>query len=355
MAEELSGEVVTLAPGRLEAFTRDIFVAAGTPPAVAERLARSLVEANLSGHDSHGLIRISSYLAAIKDDQVHPAAEPKVVRDGPSWALVDGQWAFGQETARFSIGLAIEKARGQGVGLASALRCNHIGRVGEWTEQAAAAGMIGLASVAFGPPKAINVAPYGGAARALSTNPISIASPRGDGPPLLLDFATSVSAEGKVRVARDKGAPLPPGVIVDRDGNPSTDPNDLYAGGALQPVGGHKGYALSVMVEILSVALSGADEPANHAPNGANSGSFFLAIDPSVFREFEAFTDSVESIARRLTAVPPAPGFDEVLLPGDPEYRTRRARSAALSLPLATWKAISADGAALGVEVPAVD
>jgi LDH2 family malate/lactate/ureidoglycolate dehydrogenase len=143
-------------------------------------------------------------------------------------------------------------------------------------------------------------------------------------------------------------------VIVDKDGKPSTDPNDLYAGGALLPVGGHKGYALAMMVEILGMALGGADEPEMHGPSGKNSGSTFLAIDPTVFRPFEAYTRSVERLVKRVTSVPPAPGFDAVLLPGDPEHRTRAERARSISLPPATWQAIAAEAKSLGVPVPDV-
>jgi LDH2 family malate/lactate/ureidoglycolate dehydrogenase len=300
------------------------------------------------------VIRITQYVREIREGELDPKVEPAVLKDAPSWALVDGKYGFGHEASRFSMALAIEKARAGGVGVVSAIRCNHIGRLGEWVEQAAEAGMFGLASVGLGQPSSQMVAPYGGAGRALSTNPVAMAAPRAEAPPLILDFATSVSAEGKVRVARDKGVQLPPGVILDKNGNPSTDPNDLYAGGALQPVGGHKGYALGFFVDVLCLALSGADEPENYGPTGDNSGSFFLAIDPLAFRPDGGFTRSIERLCQRVTSVPPAPGFAEILLPGDPEHRSRQARARAVELPPATWQAIAADAAKLGVATPAV-
>ena len=352
----MAGEdsMISIAPDAMREYTAAIFVAAGAPEAVADGMAKSLVLSNLSGHDSHGVIRITQYVREIREGELDPKLEPSIIKEGPSWAQVDGQYGFGHEAARFSMGLAIDKARAGGVGVVSAIRCNHIGRLGEWVEQAAAAGLFGMASVGLGQPSSLMVAPYGGAGRALSTNPIAMGAPRQEGPPLILDFATSVSAEGKVRVARDKGAQLPPGTILDKDGNPSTDPNDLYAGGALQPVGGHKGYALAFFVDVLCLALGGADEPENHGPTGDQSGSFFMAIDPRVFRPDGGFTRSIERLCQRVQSVPAAPGFAEVLLPGDPEHRTRRARAAAIELPPATWQAIAADAEKLGVEPPNV-
>lgn len=346
--------MVEIEPERLRDYTRRIFVAAGASDEVAERMARSLVDSNLAGHDSHGVIRISQYMREIREGQLDPKARPEVVRRGPAWALVDGKWGFGHETARFAMARAVELAREAGVAAVSAVCCNHIGRLGEWGEQAAAAGMIGFACVSMGNPGNFWVAPWGGAGRALSTDPITIGAPRADAPSLLLDFATSASPEGKVRVARDKGAPLPAGVLVDKDGNPSTDPNDLYSGGALLPAAMHKGYALGFMVEILGMAVTGAFEPRYASPQGATSGSFFLAIDPSVFHSFDVYARAVERISERMKSVPTAPGFEEVLLPGEPEQRTRATRSKAVSLPPATWNAIAEDARSVGVEVPGV-
>ena len=346
--------MIEIEPARLAEYTRAIFVAAGAPDEVARRMAGSLVDSNLAGHDSHGVIRISQYVREIRDGQLDPTARPEVLREGPSWAYVDGKWGFGHEAARFSMARAVEKAADSGVAAVAAVRCNHIGRLGEWGEQAAAARMIGIACVSMGSPGSMWVTPFGGAGRALSTDPITIGAPRAEGPALLLDFATSASPEGKVRVARDKGAALPPGVAIDKDGNPTTDPNAVYAGGALLPAAGHKGYALGFMVEVLAMALSGAFEPEMISERGASSGSFFLAIDPAVFGPFEHYAQAVERIAERMKSTPPAPGFEEVLLPGEPEHRTRAARAAAVALPSATWNAIAEDARVLGVAVPSV-
>ena len=345
--------MITIQPAALADFAGAILAAAGAPGDIAGRMAQSLVGANLAGHDSHGVIRIPQYLAEIERGQVDPAARPEVVREGPAWALVDGKWAFGQETARFAMEQAIQRAGPMGVGFASAVHCNHIGRVGQWVEQAAAAEMVGAAGVAITGGTATRVAPFGGAAGVLSTNPLAIAAPRTEGPPLLLDFATSSVAEGKVRVAREKGVPLPEGCILDKNGHPTSDPNALYDGGVLLPFGGHKGYALAMMIEVLGIAVGGADAAKGDHP-GSCHGAFCLAINPAVFRSIDGFQASVESLVERVKSVPPAPGFEEVLLPGEPEARTRAEREGAISLAPVTWQAVVEAGARLGVSAPAV-
>jgi LDH2 family malate/lactate/ureidoglycolate dehydrogenase len=300
------------------------------------------------------VIRISQYIREIREGQLDPKATPEIVREGPAWALVDARWGFGHEAARFSMATAIDLARKSGVAAVSTVRCNHIGRLGEWGEQAAAAGLIGMACVSFGHAGSLWVTPHGGAGRALSTDPLTIGAPRPGNRALLADFATSASPEGKVRVARDKGVPLPAGVLVDKAGYPSTDPNDLYAGGALLPAAAHKGYVLGFMVELLSMAVSGAFEPEMMSEKGVSSGSFYLAIDPAAFGPVERYARGVETLAQRMKSIQPAPGFQEVLLPGEPEHRTRESRAAGVSLPPATWQAIAQDARSVGVEVPSV-
>ena len=345
-------DALLFTPATLVGYTRDIFVAAGAPDAVAQRLGDSLVLSNRSGHDSHGVIRIPQYLRAIRQGQFDPKATPVVRRSGPAWAHVDGCWSFGHEAARFAMTEAIDRARADGVGFVSAFRTNHIGRLGEWAEQAAEARVIGACAVAFTHRDALLVAPHQGAGRALSTNPMAIGLPRWGAPPVVLDFATSIMPEGKVRVAMEKGATLPPGSLLDPEGRPTIDPHDLYAGGVLLPFALHKGYALSFMIDALSVALSGADEPDARGPGGFESGAFFLAVDPQTFGPFDRWNQALERLAQRVRSVPPAPGFAEVLIPGEPESRARAARAVAIAIPSATWGTIAEAGRSVGIEPP---
>src|SRR5579859_1156410 len=247
--------MLTMSADRLRDVTRQVFEAAGTPPDLATNMADILVESNLAGHDSHGIIRIPVYVKSIKEGTLDPKARPEILRETPGSALVDGKYAFGHIAAAFGTEVAIRKAKESKAVVVSIVRCNHIGRLGEWGSRAAAKDVIAIVTVGGGGGPGI-AAPFGGAARALGTNPISIGIPGGDQPDLLVDFATTSIAEGKVQVARAKGVPLPPGCIIDKNGNPSTNPADLYDGGMLLPFGGHKGYGLAMVVELLGSALA---------------------------------------------------------------------------------------------------
>jgi uncharacterized oxidoreductase len=329
--------------------SRDIFQAAGTPPDIADLVATSLVDANLAGHDSHGVIRVPWYVDLINQGEILPAERPTIARRGRATALVDGKWGFGQLGARFSTQLAIEMARQDEVAMVAKVRSNHIGRLGEWAELFAGAGLIGMVTTSWGSGPYAG-APYGGTARAMSTNPIAWGIPLGeDRPPFIADFATTASAEGKLRVARAKQAPLPPGVILDAQGRPSTNVEDYYAGGMLLPFGGHKGYALAMLVELLSVHLSGADAATDE--RGRANGATFLALDPQAFRPLDEFESSSNLLLERVKSVPPAVGFDEVLIPGEPEHRSRAQRARdGIPLAEATWEAIQTTATQLGVK-----
>jgi LDH2 family malate/lactate/ureidoglycolate dehydrogenase len=334
---------------RLTDLATAIFTAAGATPENAEGVVSSLVDANLAGHDSHGVIRIPFYVKEIQEGRLQPAASPFVVRETASTAVVDGAATFGQVGSRFAADLAIRKAREAGLAAVAAMRCHHTGRIGEWVERVAAAGMVGMATTSS-PRGPYSVVPFGGAKGALGTNPMAWAMPRGGGkPPILLDFATSAVAQGKLQVARAKGEPVPAGSIINAAGEPTTDVEEFFGGGFLLPFAGHKGYALSVVVELLAVGLSGGEQ----VPPGERASCIVvLAIEPDAFRgagEFDALADSV---ADRLKAIPPAAGFSEVLVPGEPEARTRAARSRdGIPIPDRTWEAIHATARELRVSI----
>lgn len=316
-------------PDALREVGRRVFAAIGSPEAVARRVGDALVDANLVGHDSHGVIRIPQYVAAIRDGEVLPAAETTLLRNGPTSALVDGGWGFGQVTAERAMTLAVEKARQYGLAAVGAVRCNHIGRLGEYGEMAARAGMIGFITAGGFGGRGGRAAPFGGREGILGTNPLAFGFPVNGAAAMLVDFATTAVAAGKIQVARAKGTPLPPGAILDKDGNPTTDAEDFYAGGVMLPFGGHKGYALALVVELLGRVLTGADSYAEDGRGGAvygRSGALALAIDPGIFGEPAAFEERVDRTLDRVRRVPPVPGVDAVLVPGDPERQTRQQR-----------------------------
>jgi uncharacterized oxidoreductase len=315
-----------------------IFKAAGASEENASGVVESLISANLAGHDSHGVIRIPSYVEDIRNGRLLPAARPTIAHETPATAIVDGASTFGQLGARLTTQIAARKAQETGMAGAAAFRCHHTGRIGEWAELGASQGMVTMvaASGAHGPHL---VAPFGGKSAALGTNPIAWAVPREAGQaPILLDFATSAAAQGKLMVARAKREPVPAGWILDSDGRPTTNVEEFYQGGVLLPFAGHKGYALSVIVELLAVGLSGGRVV---PPTERGSCLFIACVDPGAFRPDDGFSATVESIATRLKSIQPGEGFDEILLPGEPEARARNQRSRD-GIPLAdsTWQAI---------------
>ncbi|MBA2447824.1 MAG: Ldh family oxidoreductase [Chloroflexi bacterium] len=341
--------MLTMSAEALSEVTTRIFRAAGAPDDVASLVAYSLVDANLAGHDSHGVIRIPTYIEQIAEGDLVPSARPRIEGDRAGLITVDGAWAFGQYAAHVCMDLASSRAKEQHVAIVTLVRANHIGRLGEWAEEAARAGVVGMVATSWGGgPYAAT--PYGGAGKVLSTNPIAFGIPLGEGPPFVLDYATTAVAEGKLRVARAKQAKVPDGWIVDKDGRPTNEPEDFYAGGMLLPFGGHKGYALAMVVELLSVALTGAD--AARDDKGRRNGAVFLAIDPSAVRPLDEFRRAATEINARVTGVPPAPGFDSVLIPGEVEARSREVRRTE-GIPVAesTWEAIQAAGQSVGAHI----
>jgi uncharacterized oxidoreductase len=337
----------------LREFSQRVFEAVGTPPDLAGRVAAALIDANLAGHDSHGVIRIPQYLAAIREGHVVPNARPTIVRETPVTALVNGQWAFGQVSAAYATELAIAKAQAAGVSMVGIVRCNHIGRVGEYGAMAAAAGVAAIVVAGGFGGRGQSAVPFGGARPLFGTNPIAVGIPAGDEADVLVDFATTAVAQGKIEVARAKKVPLPPGSIVDREGRPTTDPEDFYRGGALLPFGGHKGYALSVMVEFLGRVLTGADEFAEEGRGGpvyGHSGTLIVAMNPAVFSDPSAYAAAADTTIQRIKAVPAAPGSGGVLVPGEPEALAHAERTTmGIPLPEETWESLHRVAAELGV------
>ena len=340
-------------PDELRAAATAIFRAAGADEENAATVVEHLIDANLCGHDSHGVIRIPSYVRAIKEGQIQPTARPEVVRETAAMTLIDARHTFGHVSALFATDALVRKAREHGVAVGGTFHGNHIGRLGYYPTRAAGEGVTLL--VAYG-TLGRSGAPFGGRTGALGTNPISIGFPAEGDEPFVLDFATTAVAGGKVMVARDKHEQLPPNSAMDRDGRPTTDPNALSQGGALLPFGGHKGYALSVMAVLLSsVLVREPDEASGGGQSGGREGGggsrvFFCAIDSAVFGA--GAPAAAASVFQQLREVPPAEGFQSVQVPGEPERRSRERRLEG-GIPVAedTWKAIAGAGAGLGVTI----
>jgi uncharacterized oxidoreductase len=347
----------TLQPVLLESFAAKLLQAGGASAEEASLVAASLVDANLKGYDSHGVMRIPYYVQAIKEGEVAPGEELTVLDEGPSRIVADGHWGFGQVQAMRLIKLLAEKAHDAGLALGTMTHSGHIGRLGEYCEKTAADGLVSMLMVnSHG--AAVRMAPPGGKAPRLSTNPLAIGVPHTDGP-LVLDFSTSATAEGKVRVKKIAGQPCPEGWLIDNEGRPTCDPATLYGNppGAILPMGGaqaYKGFGLGLMVEILTGALSGGvcARPVPYPKKG--NCVFMLLIDPARFGGADHFRGEVSQLADYIRSCPRIEGCDEILLPGDPERRLAAKRQKdGISLDVENWNALVKLGQTLGVAAPA--
>ena len=321
----------------------NIYRAKGSSEEEAATVATHQVKANLVGHDSHGVILISEYVERINRGHIVPGAELVVEKEAPCTAVINGNWGFGFVVTEQAMRMAIDKAKTHGVAAITVHYQSHIGRLGDYSTMALQEGMIGLITADSGAgPKA--VVPFGGTGRRLGTNPICIGMPSDLEGPVLMDMATSAVAAGKIGLARNRGESVPPGWIIDKDGMPTTDPNDYFGGGAILPVGadqGHKGYALSFMVEVFSWLLTGLgfgiDPQAKH-----NDGCFISVFNVEHFRPLNQFKREVAEFVQFIKSSPPAAGFSEVLYPGEIEHKTeQRRRQDGIFVEDETWNRIS--------------
>lgn len=318
-------------PTRTEAELIDvlerIYRAKGTPDAEARTVARHQVDANVAGHDSHGVLQTVRYVQSIDRGHIVPGAPFEIERDDGNTAVINGNWGFGYVVTQRATELAIEKAKRHGLAALTVRHQSHVGRLGGYATQIAEQGMIAMLMADSGLSQKF-VVPFGAREPRLGTNPICFAAPGRDGVPVLLDMATSAVAVGKIRVAQSKGEPIPEGWILDKHGNPTTDPNDYFDGGIILPLGGdqgHKGYGLSFIVEMFCGLLTGLGYGVD--PEGRhNDGIFLCAFDIGRFQDPAAFADQMAGFIDFVKDTPVAAGFDEVLVPGEVEHRTAQAR-----------------------------
>ena len=346
----------TFSGEQLHSVTTQVLQAAGVSPGDARIVADELRDANLMGHDSHGVIRLMQYVDFIHKGFVKPDGVFEVVQEDATLAIIDGNMQLGQVTATKALEVGLEKARESGMATLVLRNCYHVGRLGSYSQKAALAGFASMMCV--NSPAGGGVAPFGGIERRLGTNPIAIAAPRGDRP-LVLDMTSCATAEGKLRVAFQKGEKVAEGLIIDAEGNPSTDPADFYADpeGALLPLGGalgHKGFGLSVMIDLFAGILSGSGVCRTDSPRGANGVWMYLA-DITRFlpkAEYEAIVRQYEAHIKSSRKMP---GVDEILLPGEIEYQRRAAREAnGVQVAPETWRQINELAESLGVSLRGV-
>jgi uncharacterized oxidoreductase len=328
-----------VAAERLHQIGKALLEAAGSSADEAEVVMHHCVDANLAGHDSHGIIQIPTYVDRIKVGHIVPGAPWTIVQESPTTTVVDGHWGFGYTVTERAMQLTIDKASRSNVAATTVFRQGHIGRLASYTLMAARADMIGLITADSG-RSAKQVAPFGGREPRLGTNPLSIAIPSDLDGPLFLDMATAAVAAGKISLAVSRNQPVPEGWLIDASGRPTTDPGDLRRGGALLPLGGSEGYkgsGLSAMVEILCGLLTGLGFGIE--PSGRHNDGCFLAVfNVAAFRPLADFKREVAEFARYLKATPPAEGFQAVLYPGEIEHlREQDRRANGIDVEDATW------------------
>jgi uncharacterized oxidoreductase len=306
----------------------------GSSKADALSVAESLVDAQAAGHSSHGILRLVEYADSVKSGQVIPNAQPKIISERGAVVTLDAQWGWGQIACKQAVDLVAEKAHKFGIATVSINSCNHIGRLGEYVEMLSQKSLVSIMWCNGGP----NVAPFGGKTRIFGTNPFAAGIPT-QGENIVIDFATASSAEGKIRAANVNGLKVPEGLIVKADGSPTTEPADFYAGGAILPFGGHKGYCLNLLIELLGGALSGAHPSMSDSYSHGN-GTVLIAMDPEFFFGTDQFMQDVNQATEVIKNAPPADPNKPVLLPGEVEELERAKNSDGIVISAAIWGSI---------------
>jgi hydroxycarboxylate dehydrogenase B len=346
--------MITIGHNELRGVARRVFEAAGSAADEADIIADHMVEANLRGHDSHGVGLIPNYLDHLAGGTVLANRKGRVVSEDGSLIVYDGERAWGQIAAREAVMLGIAKAREAGVAVVALRNPHHIGRVGTYGEVCAEAGMVSFHFVNVTDARPA-VAPWRGTDARFSTNPVCIAIPGPEADrPIILDMATSVVAMGKVRVARNKGEQMKPGILIDGEGRPTTDPGAMYRQprGAVMTFGEHKGYALAFVCEMLAGALcgSGTMSPERQGAGTATNGMLTIVIDPSRLIDREWLRAEIAAMTQYITASPPQHPDEPVLIPGDPERLTRFERlKNGVPIDDETWRELTT--AARGINV----
>ena len=335
-----------------------IVVAGGSEPREAKLVAENLIAANLTGHDSHGVGMIPRYTESLKEGGLQVNRHPVLKFDGGALIAVDGQAGYGQVIGMEATAMAIERARKHGVCVMALANSHHLCRIGQWAEQAVAEGLVSLSFVNV-ISRSI-VAPFGGSDARFGTNPVTIGIPLPGHPPFILDMATSGVAQGKVRVAHNKGEKLPPGLLIDDHGNPTIDARFgvIEPFGALTTFGLHKGYGMAVVSELLGGALSGGGtwHTEDRSKKRVLNGMLTILIDPAKLGTAEVFKREAVEFVQWVKKSPPGPGSKGVLIAGDPE-RAMRAKREKEGIPVdaTTWQEIHVAAKRVGVDPAQID
>jgi len=339
----------------MRVFGYALFEAAGLPTDQSRIVTDHLVDANLTGHDSHGIIRIPTYINSLVAGKIAPVGDLKIVRETPASVVIDGEGGQGIVICTRAMDMAIERARQTTFGAVAVHQCSHIGRLGAYPPMAASQDCIGILMLNGGSPF---TAPFGGVSRRLPPNPISIAVPSQNGPVMMLDITTSMAAGGKVDVYAARGQQVPPGWLIDGEGREVRDPAPFRAGEvAMLPLGGasgHKGYGLGMMIDAIAGGLSWAG-CSSEKPTRGSSGFLALAIDISSFIDVDDYKAEVQKLIDWVKSSKTAPGVKKIYYPGEIEEESRARRSAeGIPVEETTWGRIVEAAAQVGVAPPAV-
>ena len=336
----------------LQSLGEELFVACGAPPDEAAIVANELVDASLMGLESHGVTRYIMYVEEVLAKRIKPGAPVRLVRETPTLAVVDGGFNFGQVGAMRMVDIVCTKAREAGIAFAVSQHCHHVGRLGAYPQKAAEQGLFCLA-VVNSSKHGHFVVPWGGSEGRLATNPLAYGVPTGE-KPVVMDMSTSMIAEGKIRVLMHAGEPVPEGRILDGEGQPTTDPKAFYGPprGNILPFGselGYKGFGLGLLVEILGSVLAG--EALTNEYRYIN-GLALLAIDPEPLCGATRFRGLMDELCAYMTSTPPASGHEEVVMPGELDFRAREQRRRdGIALSAETCRQIEAAARQVGVKV----
>jgi len=340
----------------LKRLTAAIFTAAGCHEPEAERIGHYLVEANLAGHDSHGVIRVPSYIDWLRAGKVLPNKSLKVVYENDAIAVVDGEFGFGQVLGEQVMKLGIDKSGRHGVAVIALRNSGHLGQIGAWALLAARAGRLSLHFVNTS-GAGILMAPFGGINRRISANPVAAGVPVKDGSPIVLDISSSTIAEGKVRVALNKGVPVPDNCLIDAHGRPTNDPKTFYGPppGAILPFGRHKGYGLGIVAEMLAGALTGGSCSTPGVTRVVNN-MLTIVLDPSFFQSEDEFAREAKRFIAYVKTSEKVSADGDILMPGEPEERSKARRMRdGIEVDDTTWRQILETCRSVGLTQEQVD
>lgn len=341
----------TIDPERLIDFATAVYAGEGMPEPDARLLADTLVQADLWGHQSHGVLRLGWYFERLRNGVMKPVTQPEFAVDAGAIAVIDGHDGVGQVLARLATQEAVQRSKAHGIGAVGVRNSNHFGTCMYYTLMGARSGCVTVLSTNGGPA----LAPWGGRKKVLGTNPWSVAAPAGGRAPFVMDIANTGVARGKIYLARNKREPIPPGWAINEAGEPTIDPQQAIDG-IILPMAGHKGYAIAAAVDLLSGVLTGSGFlSAVHSPyktaEKSNCGHLAIAINIEAFQPLAEFNERMERFVAELKSVPLAKGYDEVFYPGEMEARSdEKNRKNGLVFPEDTRADLASVAAKTGLE-----